>query len=77
MITPKLTATPQRKARDAFQAGRREFESRPPLHGYPPIPNKSGAARPVASSPVGLHSTEGSTHAQDWTETPCSLRVSD
>jgi hypothetical protein len=31
MRTPKSPAVPQRKARNAFQAGCREFESRPPL----------------------------------------------
>ena len=32
MKTPNSMATPQRKERNAFQAGCREFESRPPLH---------------------------------------------
>jgi hypothetical protein len=31
MRTPKSPAVPQRKERNAFQAGCREFESRPPL----------------------------------------------
>jgi len=31
MSTLKSTAAPQRKERNAFQAGCREFESRPPL----------------------------------------------
>jgi hypothetical protein len=35
MITPETTASPQRKERNAFQAGCREFESRPPLPEKP------------------------------------------
>jgi hypothetical protein len=34
MTTPKPARTPQRKERNAFQAGCREFESRPPLQEF-------------------------------------------
>jgi hypothetical protein len=44
MTTPKSTPVPQRKERNAFQAGCREFESRPPL------PENRGITRNMGSS---------------------------
>jgi hypothetical protein len=46
MNTPKTTRSPQRKERNAFQAGCHEFESRPPL------PEKLITVRKIERGPV-------------------------
>ena len=67
MRTPKSPALPQRKERNAFQAGCREFESRPPLQEKP-----HGGAKKRGAPQLGapLHFSFGSSLGPDDGKTP-------